>query len=432
VVTVLSFSLVGFVFVVSIHAATYTAISEAEDGSVSAQASITSDSTASGGKTVKFGAPVTCGGPITITAGGSYTGCWQSTDPNTPAVRINTTAAVTILNSTITSKGDGIQVASGGHFTLRNSSISILNPGVNGALKGRWINAPGFASATIENNDLNDGRGVELADWTGGSSDSVKLRYNKIRNADGRTSNGSGYSNTWDVSSGYGVTFQLGNSRGIAGVDVAWNEVINTPGQSAIEDNFSFWMSAGTAASPFHIHDNFVQGSWKPDLSDGSTGTGFNTGDAAGSGSQSNSLVGNMLVENNVATGISNTCFGLAYGHDITIQNNRCVVSGQADWDSSAGTDIRQIAQPSYALGFNDWNSSGTAGFVNNSVRDNVAAYWNRTTNNRNDFWFPDCSGTCTGNSSLKSGQQITYQDEINEHDTYLSRVSAAGVHIGK
>lgn len=426
------FAIIGAIFTWRALATTNTVKVEAESGSASAAASITSESGASGGKAVKFGgAPATCAGPITITTGGTYTGCWQSPNPNTPAVSINTTAAVTILNSTITSKGHGIQVANGGHFTVKGSSISILNPGANSVLKGRWIYAPSFASADIENNDLNDGDGVELMDWTGGASDSVKFMYNKIRNADGRTSNGTGYSNYWDVSTGYGVTFQLGNSRGIANVEVAWNEAINTPGQSAVEDNFSFWMSAGTAASPIHVHDNFVQGSWKPDLSDGSAGTGFNTGDGDGSGTHDNSYLGYMLVENNVATAISNTCYGLSYGHDITVQNNHCVVSGQADW-SGNGTDIRTITQPSYGLGYNDWNESGTAGFTNNSVKNNVAAYWNRTTNARNDFWLPDCSGTCTGNTSLKSGQEITYQDEVDEHNTYLARVAAAGIHIGQ
>ena len=301
-------------------------------------------------------------------------------------------------------------------------------------VKNRWIYAPSFASATIENNDLNDGRGVELTNWSGGANDTVKFRYNKIRNSDGRTSNGAGYDNTFDISTGLGVTFQMGESRGIANVEIAWNEIINTPGQSAIEDNFSFWMSEGASpTSRIYIHDNFVQGSWRPNpLDTDSTGTGFNSGDADGSGSHSNAGLGNILNENNVATGISNLCFGLSYGHDITVQHNRCVVSGLADWDAGPGTDIRQIGQPSYGGGYNDWNSSNTAGFTNNSVRDNVSAYWNRGTNVRNDYWLPDCSGVCTGNTSLKAGQAITYQDEINEHDMYLSRVAAAGVHIGR
>ena len=39
-----------------------------------------------------------------------------------------------------------------------------------------------------------------LTDWTGGASDGVKFRYNRIRNVDGRTSNGAGgYTNDWDV-----------------------------------------------------------------------------------------------------------------------------------------------------------------------------------------------------------------------------------------
>ena len=185
---------------------------------------------------------------MTISTGGSYTGCWSSNNPNTPAVNVTTSSPVSIVNSGIQSKGHGIRLAPGGRLTVRNSSITILNPDVAGVVKNRWIYAPGFASATIENNDLTSGRGVWLSDWTGTASDGVKFRYNRIRNVDGRASSGAGdTTTTWDVCTGFGVTFQLADSPNIPNVEMAWNEVVNTPGQSAVEDNFSFWMSSGTA-----------------------------------------------------------------------------------------------------------------------------------------------------------------------------------------
>ena len=106
-----------------------------------------------------------------------------------------------------------------------------------------------------------------------------------------------------------------------------------------------------------------------------------------------------MLVERNVATGVANVCYGLSYGHDITVRNNRCVVSGNADWDAGPGTDIRLIAQSDWAVGLaGPWNSTGTPGFTNNSMRDNVSSLWNRTKGVRNDWWMPNCTGVCTGN----------------------------------
>lgn len=429
------FLLGSIITVVMAQTSIHSIVIETENGTLSSGASQITDASASAGKALQFNA-TTCSGPITITTGGTYTGCWQSNDHNTPAVRINTTAAVTILNSTITSKGTGVHTANGARFTIRGSSITIQNPGVAGVVKSRWVYSPSFVSATIENNDLNDGRGVFLHNWSGGASDTVKFRYNKIRNVDGRTSNGTGYNNTYDISSGFSQVLSLGQSVGIAGVEIAWNEVINTPGQSAVEDNFSFWMSEGASpTSRMHIHDNLVWGSWRPDAAndDTSTGTGFNSGDGDGTGTPVNTGKGNILNENNVALGIANLCFGLSGGHDITVQNNRCVVSGMGDYDPGPGTDIRQIAQPWHGAGFNNWNAYGTTGFTNNSVRNNVAAYWNRSDGNRrNDYWLPDCSGDCTGNISLKPGAEITYQDELNEYNMYLARVSAAGIHIGR
>ena len=48
---------------------------------------------------------VTFSRPLVITAGGTYTGDWQSTDPSVPAVMVLTTEPVTILNSRL--KGPG-------------------------------------------------------------------------------------------------------------------------------------------------------------------------------------------------------------------------------------------------------------------------------------------------------------------------------------
>ncbi len=374
-------------------------------------------------------------GPVTISTGGSYTGCWSSNNPNTPAVNVTTSSPVTIVNSGIQSKGHGIKLAPGGRLTVRNSSITILNPDVAGVVKSRWIYAPSFANVVIENNDLTSGRGVWLTDWSGGASDGVKFRYNRIRNTDGRTSNGAGgYNNTWAVSTGFGVTFQLSASPGTPNVEIAWNEVVNTPGQSAVEDNFSFWMSSGTAATPIWVHDNYVEGSWQanPVANYNHTGTAINTGDGDGSGSHDNSCCGYILVERNVATTVANVCFGLSYGHDITVRNNRCAVSGLADWDPGPGTDIRLFNQASWGNGLaGPWNSSGTPGFTNNSARDNVVGYWNRLLSARNDWWMPNCSGVCTGNVPLHAGE-ITRSDEINEHNMWLQRVSSAGVRIGR
>jgi hypothetical protein len=77
------------------------------------------------------------------------------------------------------------------------------------------------------------------------------------------------------------------------------------------------------------------------------------------------------------------------------------------------------------------WNSSGTPGFTNNPMRDNVSSLWNRRKGVRNDWWMPDRVGVCTGNTPLHAGE-ITLDDEIDEHRMWLDRVSSAGIHLGR
>lgn len=67
-------------------------------------------------------------GPITITSGGSYSGNWQSFDPDVPAVTIVTDEPVTIENSNIRSRNACIDVLGGGDITVRNTTGFGLNP----------------------------------------------------------------------------------------------------------------------------------------------------------------------------------------------------------------------------------------------------------------------------------------------------------------
>src|SRR6185436_7803111 len=56
--------------------------------------------------------------------------------------------------------------------------------------------------------------------------------------------------------------FQMGVCSGISSVEIAWNQVINEPGNSRVEDTISVYKSSGTSASPIQIHDNYLQGAY--------------------------------------------------------------------------------------------------------------------------------------------------------------------------
>ena len=60
--------------------------------------------------------------PIVITRGGTYTGNWQSTDGNTPAITVATTAPVIIENAHMRGVGNLITTSvAGTNLTVRNS-----------------------------------------------------------------------------------------------------------------------------------------------------------------------------------------------------------------------------------------------------------------------------------------------------------------------
>src|ERR1700735_3277466 len=82
-------------------------------------------------------ATITYNGPIVITKGGTYTGNWQSLDPNTPAVSIQTTSPVTLLNCHIQSTGDGIKSTyTGAQLTVRGCICNGLDPKIYGQERG--------------------------------------------------------------------------------------------------------------------------------------------------------------------------------------------------------------------------------------------------------------------------------------------------------
>jgi hypothetical protein len=191
-------------------------------------------------------------GPISITKGGTYSGNWQSLDSRIPAITIQTAEPVIIENSNIQSAGILIKA----HYwnndvTVRNTRGFALRPSMDNERQGRFFDANNFRNAHLEHNYMEQTSGIYLAAYMGDKStkQTIKVLYNQARNIDGRYRNG-------------GKEFvqfvQFNGLQGLRGVEIAWNEVINTPNNSAVEDNINFYKSNGTAESPYLVHDNFI------------------------------------------------------------------------------------------------------------------------------------------------------------------------------
>ena len=111
-------------------------------------------------------------GPIVITAGGTYTGNWQSTDSKTPAVTVATTDPVTIENSHIQSAGSLIKTSvAGSNLTVRNSLGMALNAAVKGQPNGNFLEVTSPARLDVENNYVENAQGAWVCRQTGWRTD---------------------------------------------------------------------------------------------------------------------------------------------------------------------------------------------------------------------------------------------------------------------
>ena len=271
--------------------------------------------------------------PLQITQGGTYSGAWQSTDPSTPAVTVSTTEPVTIENCNIKSKGDLIK-ASVGHadITVKNCNGYAQNPDVASELNGRFLSADSIDNLVVENNYIEGvWRGIHLHRSDGnGSTDSIKIRYNKVKNIDGRRSDGAGgyrTGNTFDTDWETAQFLHFDKVRSVPDVEIAWNEVINEPYKSRSEDVIHIYDSAGTSTSPIRIHDNYLKGSYPADPANQShSGGGIMLGDWSGTVGLEPAYV---EVYDNQVVSTDNYGIAISGGHDLHYYDNKIVSSAE-------------------------------------------------------------------------------------------------------
>lgn len=371
--------------------------------------------------------------PITIFKGGVYRGNWESQDARVPAVTISTSQPVTIEYSNIRSRGPLIYSAfKKASLTVRHTRGEALNP--NRPLReyrtpGRFLHLEEFRSAVVENNELIGTSGMYFRAYHGQASlnQTVRILRNRARNIDGRYSTGSG---TFSDTQFHRVQFvQFNQVRHISGVNIAWNEVINEPGKSRVEEVISMFLSSGVASSVIKIHNNYIQGAYglqptrlKYD------GAGMNIGD--GSSKTVKDAAGFIHAYNNQLVG-TNTGIALSAGHDLLAYNNRFISSGRLpDGRPTLGQNV----------GVYIWDAQGNrryGTFYNNVARDNLIG-WAKPLVGRlaqNPTWFPHCalgtlgSSLCRNNIQLSS--PITVTMERQEYARWQAKLRAAGIRVG-
>jgi len=369
--------------------------------------------------------------PIVITEAGTYSGNWQSTDVNTPAVTIATTAPIVIENSHISSVGSLIKTTVAGiNLTVRNSLGIAANAQLKGRPNGIFLEANSPAKLDVENNYIeNVSSGVVVHGYSGNreGQQTIVIRGNRARNLNGMFSDGTeGYLPPVGSSRNTSRFVEFDKVQAVPGIDVGWNEVINYPGRSLVADNIAIKSSSGTPNQPLEIHDTYIQGAYpfaaaQADYAGGGIKTEGSPDDSAQQAPAFCSIHDNQVV------GTVNYGIEFTAGHDNIAANNRVFSSGLL-------ADGTRIAAQNVGMANGDASAS-SASMYNNTMHDNLIGWacWTSSCSQagyRNDQFFPASPGDYSNNSVL-AAQPISPEMENNEYQIWLNKTVSAGIAVG-
>jgi hypothetical protein len=371
-------------------------------------------------------------GPITITQGGTYSGNWKSTNANTPAVTVNTTEPVIIQNSYVTGPNDLIDVPIyGNNVTVKNVIGIGVNPNVKYQPYGTFVDVQNTTQLNVENCYFENVRfGVYVRGYVGNrdGSQTITVLNNRGRNILGVESDGNNGSLAGETYWQWAHAVQLSNANEVPGIQIAWNEIVNYPSQSLVNENINMFDSGGTSGSPAVFHDNYIQGAYPyVPATDAYNGGGFTT-DGSGSDTVSNSS-SYINIYNNQIVGTVNMGIEIGTGHDNAAYNNRVISSGLLP----NGT---QISAQNVGLTLYDvYGNIANGSMYNDTMYNNTVGWmcwaarcaWDGY---RNDEWFPLNSGLYSDNTSISSNP-ITLPMEAAEYQTWLSKIGSDGQVVG-
>ena len=370
--------------------------------------------------------------PLTITdanyGNGTFTGNWASTDPNVPAVTVATSQPVTIENSTLQGPGDLILTANttGFNLTVHNTNGYGTNPNVAERSKGDFIRASQVAKLDVENNYIEGTDfGVYVDGYSGSRSgdQTITIHANVGKNMDGRHSDGNGGYMPSQNDRSWSHFAQLSHMNNVPGIDISWNQVIDEPYNSSVDDVINIYQSGGTADSPLNIHDNYIQGAYPNNpQTDSYSGGGIITD---GNIDTQDNTTAYVHMYNNQVIDTANYGLAVSNGHDNEIYNNRVISAGVLP----DGTSIASQNVGIYIADIYGGNvANGT--FHDNHAHDNTVGWVNpKDGNQRNDMYFPVDGSDYGRNTALPN--PITLDIEKAEYTSWQQKLSAAGITVG-
>jgi hypothetical protein len=387
-------------------------------------------------------------GPLVITHGGTYQGTWTSDDADVPVASVKTSEPVIFDHCTFTGRGNLIESRfDHSDITIRNCTAVGENPNKPGKCAGRFLDDESFDRVRVEHCELNHTAGIYLRDCIGDAkqndANTIAIIANHAFNIDGRISNGhDGYLNfnlrtniqTGEKESGFHeVQFvQLDGVHSTPGIEIAWNQVFNEPGQSRVEDNVNLYNSSGMPGSPIMVHDNCIHGAYNLDPTaidktdekyhyDWSyTGGGIMLGD--GEAKLASDRPAYIAAMDNVVIGTTNYGIAISAGHDISFQHNTIISSGLLP----NGQPIAAQNVGAYIWNVYKSNRTNPSTFTANGGRDNLIGWMKGK--DRNDSWTPDAA-FWIGNTAIKA--PITHQTEEDVEQKWLASAKQKNIRFG-
>ncbi|RAK69371.1 hypothetical protein [Hymenobacter edaphi] len=353
---------------------------------------------------------------LVVRHGGRYTGRFTSPNSAIPCVRIKTDEPVVLENCELRGAGDLIVAEPGARLVVRYCRGYGLTPSLDNVSRGRFLTAAGARSLRVEHNYLDHTIGILVYQWVGDGSpaETLTVRYNRVRNIDGRYRNGDA-----DATASF---LGLNQVRGVANVDISYNEVVNEPNQCATGDVVNFYNSSGTARSPIRFHHNYIQGAYPyPATAPHYTGTGLTTD---GDGVSALTTTAYVDAAHNQIVSTCNAAMNIAAGHHIRFHHNRMVTSGllpdgQALKATYAATSI-----------FNAYHQPATV-FFGNRVDHNVIGYakagYAVPLAGRHDLSSGNCPA-CEQNEHLPN--PITLATEQREWQLWQQKLRRRGIRL--
>ena len=258
---------------------------------------------------------------IAITHGGTYSGTWNSDDPTVPAISITTDEPVVIANSRVSGRGDLIYIRgrSGANVTVRNVTGTGQDPQIAGKQRGSFVWAGVVSSLVVDHCTMVGTRHGVLV--TNSQPTVIRIVGNKATNLEDRVSDGAGGFMTARPDLGHFIHFH--EVAAAQGAEIAWNQLMQTMGQSSIEDGINIYKSQGSASAPIYVHDNYIEG-------DSSPATNLYSGNGVIADGDSSSLVtAYVRFEANEIVHTAGGGVMIANGHDIMAIANRVVSCGK-------------------------------------------------------------------------------------------------------